>query len=97
MCQEVYKTGIHVDGRMTLYALAKISDRFLSNFRKFFNMRLFEASTPLNERGDRELSFGYTLAKNGSTLKKLWVFEVGDGENLRMSQCVSKCIRLIFM
>ena len=76
MCQEVYKTGIHIDGRMTLYALAKISDRFSSNSRKFFNMRLFETSTPLNERGDRELSFGYTLAKNGSTLKKLWVFEV---------------------
>ena len=68
--------GVHVDGRMSLYALAKISDRFSPNSRKFFNMRLFETSTPLNERGDRELSFGYTLAKNGSILKKLWVFEV---------------------
>ena len=76
MCQEVYKTDTHIDGRMTLYALAKISDRFLSNFRKFFNMRLFEASTPPNARGDRELSFGYILAKNGSILKKLWFFEV---------------------
>ena len=93
----MYPLPLTVDGRMSLYALAKISDRFSSNSRKFFNMRLFEASTPLNERGDRELSFGYTLAKTGSTLKKLWVFEVGDGENLRMSQCVSKCIRLIFM
>ena len=52
MCQEVYKTGIHIDGRMTLYALAKISDQLSSNFRKFFNMRLFEASIPPNERGD---------------------------------------------
>ena len=31
MCQEVYETDIHIDGRMTLYALAKISDRFSSN------------------------------------------------------------------
>ena len=73
MCQEVYRIDIYIDGRMSLYALAKISDRLSSNFRKFFNMRLFETSTPLNERGDRELSFGYTLAKNGSILKKLWV------------------------
>ena len=71
MCQEVYRIDIHIDGRMSLYALAKISDRFSSNFRKFVNMRLFEAITPLNERGDRELSFGYTLAKNGSISEKV--------------------------
>ncbi len=50
MCQEVYKTGIHIDGRMSLYALAKISDRLSSNFSKFSNMRLFEADIAPDER-----------------------------------------------
>ena len=72
----MYPLPLTVDGRMSLYALAKISDRPSSNCRKFFNVRRFEASTPLNERGDRELSFGYTLAKNGSISEKVWVFEV---------------------
>ena len=56
--------------------LAKFSDRFPKNIRKFFNTRLFEPRPPANERGDCQLSFGYILAGNGSILKELWVFEV---------------------
>ena len=56
--------------------LAKFSDRFPKNIGKFFDTRLFERRAPQNERGDLELSFGYTLAKNGSISKKLRVFEV---------------------
>ena len=56
--------------------LAKFSDRFPKNMGKFFDMRLFEPRAPVNERGDCQLSFDYTLAENGSISKKLWGFEV---------------------
>ena len=56
--------------------LAKVSDRFPKNIGKFFDMRLFEPRAPVNERGDCQLSFDYTLAENGSISKKLWGFEV---------------------
>ena len=59
--------------------LAKFSDRFPKNIGKFFDTRLFEPRAPPNERGDCQLSFGYTLAENGSISKKLWVFEVETG------------------
>ena len=78
VCQEVYKSGVHIwlaPSKM-IKPLAKVSDRFPKNIGKFFDMRLFEPRAPVNERGDCQLSFGYTLAGNGSISKKLWGFEV---------------------
>ena len=69
--------------------LAKLSDRFPENIDKFFDTRLLEPRTPPNERGDCQLQFGYTLIKNGSTSKKLWVFKVQIAIIWKVSECVS--------
>ena len=78
VCQQVCRSGVHIwlaPSKM-IQPLAKLSDRFPKNIGKFFDTCLFEPRTSPNERGGCQLSFGYTLAKKGSRLKKLWVFEV---------------------
>ena len=78
MCQEVCRSGVHIwlaPSKM-IQPLAKLSDRFPQNIGKFFDTRLFEPRTSPHERGDCQLSFGYTLAENGSISKELRVFEV---------------------